>query len=86
MSVVINLYSNDDVNIGDFICRKIMFISKYIDSGINNQGIELFNPTDEEINLEDYYIAIISGGAVLPKEIIYNRNISKHGNLCCFHA
>lgn len=72
MSVVINLYSNDDVNIGDFIAEeKQLFISKYIDSGINNQGIELYNPTDEEINLEDYYIAILPSGTVLPKEIIY---------------
>lgn len=72
MSVIINLYSNDDVNVGDFIAEeKQLFISKYIDSGINNQGIELYNPTDEEINLEDYYIAILPGGTVLPREIIY---------------
>lgn len=69
--LIINLYKNDDVNIGDDIVNsKELFISKYIDGTSGNQGIELYNATDEEIDLEDYYIAILSGGSYVPTETI----------------
>ncbi len=71
MDVVVTLFSNDDVNVGDdIVSEHQLFISKYIDSGGNNQGIELYNGTNEEINLEDYYIAILSGGTFVPAEEI----------------
>ena len=67
MDVVINLYKNDDVNVDDLInvTEQLMF-SKYISGMGNNLGIELYNPTDMDIILDDYYIAIIPSGQVIP--------------------
>ncbi len=71
MDVVINLYKNDDVNVNDIInvTEQLMF-SKYISGIGNNLGIELYNPTNEDINLDDYYIAIVPSGQVIANIII----------------
>ena len=67
MDVVINLYKNDDVNVDDLInvTEQLMF-SKYISGMGNNLGIKLLYPTDMDIILDDYYIAIIPSGQVIP--------------------
>jgi len=66
MDVVINLYKNDDVNDGDMInvTEQLMF-SKYISGTGSNLGIELYNPTQLDIILDDYYIAIVPSGQVI---------------------
>lgn len=71
MNVVIELYKNDDVNVYDEInvLKQLMF-SKYISGMGKDLGIELYNPTDEDIILDDYYIAIILGRQVLPDKVI----------------
>ncbi len=62
--VTVNVYSNDDVNIGEEIVNEYeLFISKYIDGTTNGQGLELYNPTNQDIDLSDYYIAILAGGS-----------------------
>ena len=58
-NISIYLYDNDDVN--DAVQP---FISKYIDISIGNNGIELYNPLDEAINLNDYYLSIFENGAL----------------------
>lgn len=67
MNVVIELYKNDDVNLYDEVnvTEQLMF-SKYISGMGNDLGVELYNPTDEDIILDDYYIAIILGRQVVP--------------------
>lgn len=65
--VEVKLYSNTDVNVGDsIVAEKQLFISKYIDSADYNQAIELYNPTDKDIDLKDYYIAILSNAKLRP--------------------
>lgn len=73
-TVVVKLYKNDNVNIGETILNDYeLFISKYIDGTLNNQAIELFNPTNEAIDLTNYYLAILSNGSFVPtSEIIFS--------------
>ncbi len=62
--LTIVLYSNDDVNISkDIKVSEQLMFSKYIDAKGNNKGIEIYNPTNDAINLADYYIAILPNGA-----------------------
>ena len=69
--IIIKLYSNSNVNIGESISvEKQLFISKYIDSNGENQAIELFNPTNKDLDLADYYLAILSNGQYLPSETV----------------
>lgn len=63
--VVVNLYKNDDVNIGNLIVNDFgIFISKYADGEGSNQAIELYNPTSAALDLADYYIAILENGSL----------------------
>nr|MDA3837460.1 lamin tail domain-containing protein [Candidatus Delongbacteria bacterium] len=56
-TIEVVLYKNTftDVEVG-------LFISKYIDSETNS-AIEIYNPTDIAINLEDYHIVIYTNGS-----------------------
>lgn len=64
--VTVVLYENDDVNVSTQIkVEKQLMFSKYIDAKGNNKGVELYNPTDSDINLADYYIAILPNGALV---------------------
>lgn len=70
-SIEVQLYENDDVNNEKTInVEKQLFISKYIDGVGNNQAIEIYNPTDKDINLSDFYLAILSNGNFTPTETI----------------
>lgn len=67
MEVVVLLYENDDVNTQSEVkVEEQLMISKYISGQGNNLGIEIYNPTDKEINLEDYYLAIIPSRQYVP--------------------
>jgi len=59
-TITVNLYKN---TFTDNLTSLI--ISKYVDGGdgTNDQAIELFNATNETINLSDYHIAIFGGGS-----------------------
>lgn len=57
--VSIFLYENDDI-----YHENQLFISKYVDISLGNNGLELYNPTNETIDLRDYYIAIFENGAL----------------------
>ncbi len=69
--ITVVLYKNNDVNVGDDIktSHQLMF-SKYIDAIGNNKGIELYNPTEGVILLNDYYLAILPNGAFVPSVTI----------------
>ncbi|QWB99939.1 lamin tail domain-containing protein [Mycoplasmatota bacterium] len=56
-TIEVVLYKNSftDTDLG-------LFISKYIDSE-DNSAIELYNPTDDDINLEDYHLVIYANGS-----------------------
>lgn len=65
-SVTVIINQNDNVNISDNIVNvKDIFISKYIDGINNNRAIELYNPTDKDIDLANYYIAILENGSLI---------------------
>lgn len=40
-----------------------LFISKYLSGVGNNRAIEIYNPTDATINLDDYHLALFMNGA-----------------------
>ncbi len=71
MLITIYLYKNDDVNVGtEIVNEKELFISKYIDGVGGSQGIELYNATDSDITLDDYYLAILGAGSYVPTRVI----------------
>lgn len=47
----------------DYHQEKQLFFSKYVDVSIGNNGVELYNPTDSELNLADYFISIFENGS-----------------------
>ncbi len=58
-NISIYLYDNDDIN------NDVQpFISKYIDISAGNNGIEIYNPLEEAIQLSDYYISIFENGSL----------------------
>lgn len=69
--VTVILYENNDVNVGKDVkvTHQLMF-SKYIDAIGNNKGIEIYNPTEETISLNEYYLAILPNGALVPDATI----------------
>ncbi len=75
MELTILLYKNDDVNVLDEInVEQQLMISKYISGMGNNLGIEIYNPTDEDIVLDNYYIAIIPS-----RQYVLNNSIQLTG-------
>lgn len=56
---------SDVAVIGD--CENLI-ISQYGDGTglLNNKALEIYNPTDASINLEDYYVHIYANGAISP--------------------
>lgn len=71
MNVIVSLYKNDDANAYEEVnVEEQLMISKYIGGFSWNMGIELWNPTDEDIDLADYYIAIIPGGQITVDKVI----------------
>lgn len=71
--VVINLYKNTFTD-----NETSLIISKYIDGGddTSDQAIEIFNPTDSVIDLNDYHLAIYSNGSYEATYLITFDNIS----------
>ncbi len=57
--VSIFIYQNDDI-----YHENQLFISKYVDISLGNNGLELYNPTNNPINLADYYLAIFENGSL----------------------
>ena len=53
------LYKNDDLD-----DEKQLFISKHVDLEFGVNGLELYNPTDNDISLSDYYLSIFEDGSV----------------------
>jgi len=41
-----------------------LFFSEYVEGSGNNKGMEIYNPTDQIINLGDYYVARYSNGSL----------------------
>lgn len=71
MNLVVEIYKNDDVNVFDEInVKEQLMFSKYISGLGSNLGVELYNPTDNDIILDDYYIAIILGRQVVANAVI----------------
>lgn len=70
--VEVVFYKNDNVNDHENVVNdKDIFISKYVDGVNQNQAIELFNPTNETIDLSKYYLAILADGSfVKTKEVM----------------
>lgn len=60
-TITLLLYDNDDI-----YDEKQLFISKYMDIGLGDNGIELYNPLDSAINLSEYYISIFENGSLTP--------------------
>ncbi len=65
--ITVNLYKNTFTN-----AATSLIISKYVDGGsdTSDQAIELYNPTDQPIDLSLYHLAIYSNGAYTPTYII----------------
>lgn len=40
-----------------------LFFSEYIEGSGNNKGVEIYNPTDQTINLNEYYVVRFSNGS-----------------------
>ena len=57
--ITINLFTQD--------CDDL-FISEYVEGPGNNNAIEIYNPTNDEINLDGYTIKRYGNGAVTPSE------------------
>lgn len=65
--IIVKIYENNDVNVGELIRDEYqLFISKYIDGEGSNKALELFNPTNEAINLSNYYLTILTNGSFVP--------------------
>ncbi len=43
-----------------------LFFSEYVEGYANNKALEIYNPTDEAVNLSDYAIARASNGSTAP--------------------
>jgi hypothetical protein len=48
---------------GGFIFAQDLFFSEYIEGSGNNKGVEIYNPTDQPIDLNNYYVARYSNGS-----------------------
>lgn len=59
--IVVKLYTNSFLNDDEGL-----FISKFWDNEGKNNALELYNPTNEEINLDEYSIAVLVNGALTP--------------------
>lgn len=57
-TIEVVLYSNSFTD-----ASKSLFISKYLDGVDDNKAIELYNPTDQTIDLKDYHLAIFENGS-----------------------
>lgn len=65
------LYDNDDINKpGEIVNPDQIFLSKYIDISKTEKGLELYNPGENDVNLEDYYIAILEDMSTQPTKRI----------------
>lgn len=63
-TLTVHIYINDNVNDGDIVVHEEqIFISKYVDGKDDNKAIELYNPTNFDVDLSKYYIAILSDGS-----------------------
>lgn len=68
--------SLQDIKIHDNTCShptaptcNELFISEYLDGNFKDKAIEVFNPTDSTINLNDYIIQVFQNGAPTPLDI-----------------
>ena len=57
--IVVLYYTNDDLD-----TDKGLFISKYADLDDGSSGLELYNPTNEAIDLSNYYLSIFEDGSI----------------------
>ena len=46
--------------------QKTLFFSEYIDGSGNNKALEIYNPTDNTVDLSDYYVVRFSNGEKYP--------------------
>ena len=51
---------DDEINCND------LFISEYVEGSYNNKAIELYNPTNQQINLSEYSLSYYSNGSYEP--------------------
>ncbi|MFT4522715.1 MAG: putative extracellular nuclease, partial [Bacteroidia bacterium] len=45
-----------------------LYISEYIEGSSSNKAVELYNPTDQPINLSDYAVLLFGNGATSPNQ------------------
>lgn len=64
-TVNIILAKDDTINLD-----KQLFISKIVNISDTTQGLELYNPLDSDINLNDYYISLYQNNSITPTETI----------------
>ncbi len=60
---------DDDVELNS-ACSNLFF-SEYMEGSGNNKSVEVFNPTDEAIDLGDYKINRYNGGVTAPTDTLY---------------
>jgi endonuclease YncB( thermonuclease family) len=65
-TITIYLYKNTFTDEDDVT----LFISKYLMGEANSRAIEIYNPTDDAIDLADYHIALFTNGAMTPSSIV----------------
>jgi endonuclease YncB( thermonuclease family) len=58
-TLTVYLYKNSFTDAED----QTIFISKYLSGTGNNRAIEIYNPTDANVNLDDYHIALFMNGS-----------------------
>lgn len=46
-----------------------LFISEYVEGSGNNKALELYNPTNQDIDLSNYYLVRYRNGGFIPNEV-----------------
>lgn len=62
-------------------CSKL-FISEYVEGWSNNKALEIYNPTDNDINLGEYFVARYSNGsstATVANSVQLSGTVTAHG-------
>ena len=55
-----------------------LFFSEYVEGTVNNQALEIYNPTSSIVNLNDYYIKRYSNGATVSDDLQLSGSLQPH--------
>lgn len=56
-----------------------LFISEYVEGSGNNKAIELYNPTDQAIDMSSYYLVRYRNGGFVPNKVQLSGSIEAKG-------